>query len=1049
MRGFLILLLFIVTYGVQAQLYTVTRYADDNGLPSRMIRDVDQDKDGFLWIAGNNGLFKFDGQQFRSYYTSLKDTTGLRDNKINTLIAGSDGKIWIATPKGLHILEDEYIEYVYLPDQSNDAQNHIVSLFEDSRHNIWIGTYGGLFVFDYSTKQFSFLSKKQPEVIGEKVIWGITEDQNGTIWVSPGFEHPVIAKNGSFHFQTIPLHTAEFDAAKINPFKYLHYKNNTYLVNSGTGLYKGIFKNDSLLISRFKDEKGFPTATHFLYNTIIADDGSIWNATYRNKFKKYRIKEGYLIEQEVQSVKGLQGMYNHAISIFEDSQNNIWIPNTNGLFKLTKDQGKVHIFPPIHLVDCLPNLTNIFAITEDANGYAWITTPDALFRLDKQDILAGRCPTNYLYFDDIQFSRARRLFIDSHNRLWLSGKEGIAIAQLDEHSIPGEFKHYTQTSGLPHNWSYEVIEENDSTFWVGNYIRLLKMTFPNGDYASPAFKTYDADLERSDALINSFVLNLEQDASGHLWAGTFAGLSRLVAEENKGVFKNYKSVFGNPNALSNNSIKKIFKDRIGRLWIGTQTGLNLYDPKRDAFTQFGREEGLPSDYILDIAEDSNDQLWIATTLGIAKTRYSDSLNQLQSVDHYTSRDGLADNTSNKNALFIDKEDNVFIGSGKGLSVLHNNKKPLQARPFNLAITTIESIKKSTSGFVSIRDKLIDQKIKLPYSEGSIKLSYAVLDFTAPHFNRYRYKILPISEDWIHTGNSAELTFYNLSPGTYELILDGSNSQGMWCEDPITIQLTIAQPFWKSAWAWLLYTLLITAILRYFYVVRIRKRVRQLEQETRLEKALVQEREQLRKENTADFHDELGSKVTKLSLFLTLAERSLQEHKDPSEWFKKIRGNIKDLSGGFRDLLWVIDPQKDSLSDAILRLKDFGEELFDQSQVDFRVSGYKERLYDVILDPQTKKQIVMIFKEAIHNSAKYAHASVIQLDVMANGLFSSVSLTDDGTGFSIHQKSKGRGLKNMRDRAEKIKAQLDITSDQKGTSVVLSRIPHMRDKSLTQ
>lgn len=1049
MRSFLFLLLFSLAYGLQAQLYRVTRYADDNNLPSRIVRDVDQDKDGFLWIAGNNGLYKFDGQQYRSYYASLKDTTGLRDNKINTLVAASDGKIWIATPKGLHILENDLITYVPLPDQNNDAQNHIISLFEDSKQNIWIGTYGGLFVFDYCTQQFYYLSKRQPQIVGEHTVWGITEDELGTIWISLSYQDPIVAKNGLFHFEKILLQANDVEVGKINPFKYLHYEKGTYLISSGTGLYKGILKNDTLTVTHFKDEKGIDTAQDFLYNTIIASDGSIWNATYRNKFKKYRLREGYLIQQEVESVRGLQGMFNHARSIFEDSQNNIWIPNTNGLYKLTEDQGKVFIFPPIQLIDCLPKLTNVLAITEDTNGYVWITTPNALFRIEKQDIIEGRCPNNFLYFDDMPFTRARRIFIDSHNRIWISGKEGLSIAQLDEHSIPEKFKHYSQANGLPHTWSYEVLEENDSTYWIGNYIRLVKMTIPKGDIEQPKFKMYDADLERTDALVNSYVINLTKDDIGNIWAGTFSGLSRMVSEEGEGTFKNYTSDYGNQNALSNNSIKKLYNDSQGRLWIGTQTGLNLYNSEKDRFKQFGREDGLPSDYILGLAEDSKNQLWIATTNGIMKARYSDSLKTIEPLNHYTSREGLADNISNKNALFIDEDDNVFIGSSKGLSVLKPSNNKVSAKPFNLAITTIESIQKNKSGFTSIYDKIIDQEIKLPYNENSIKLSYAVLDFTAPQFNKYRHKILPINEDWVYTENTSELTFYNLPPGTYELILDGSNSQGMWCEDPITLQLSIAQPLWKSVWAWILYGLLITAILRYFYVVRIRRRVRQLEQETRLEKALVQERELLRKENTADFHDELGSKVTKLSLFLTLAERSLEEQKDPSNWFKKIRENIKDLSGGFRDLLWVIDPQKDSLSDAILRLKDFGEDLFDQSAVDFRVSGYNECLYEVILDPQTKKQIVMIFKEAIHNSAKYAQASVVQLTVTTNGHYSTITLTDDGRGFSTYQKSKGRGLKNMKDRAEKIKAYLDMQSNKKGTSIILNRIPHTRDKTQLQ
>ena len=121
--------------------------------------------------------------------------------------------------------------------------------------------------------------------------------------------------------------------------------------------------------------------------------------------------------------------------------------------------------------------------------------------------------------------------------------------------------------------------------------------------------------------------------------------------------------------------------------------------------------------------------------------------------------------------------------------------------------------------------------------------------------------------------------------------------------------------------------------------------------------MITEREQLRKENAADFHDELGSKVTKISLYLTLAERSIDQKKELKNWFSKIRENVKELSGGFRDLLWVIDPQKDSLSDTFLRLKDFGEDLFNNSTSDFRTQGYALEAAALTLDPQTKKQVV--------------------------------------------------------------------------------------------
>ena len=91
------------------QLYDLNRYADDNGLSSRIVRTSYQDSNGFLWVGGNNGLFKFDGQKFRTFYNALKDTSGLRDNTVTTIVETSDRKIWVGTKKGLHYIEGDSI----------------------------------------------------------------------------------------------------------------------------------------------------------------------------------------------------------------------------------------------------------------------------------------------------------------------------------------------------------------------------------------------------------------------------------------------------------------------------------------------------------------------------------------------------------------------------------------------------------------------------------------------------------------------------------------------------------------------------------------------------------------------------------------------------------------------------------------------------------------------------------------------------------------------------------------------------------------------------
>ena len=382
------------------------------------------------------------------------------------------------------------------------------------------------------------------------------------------------------------------------------------MVSSSAGLLRGTLKDGSTLkINSFLDPQGNKTADFFIERAIIDREKNIWIGTFKNDFKKFRLVNGNLEALEVLVKNGFMEISGNTKSIYEDSQGNIWLANTNGLYKLSKDEREISTFPPRYIKDCLTDFYGIYDMIEDKGGHLWVTTPTKLYRFKKSDILEGKCPENYLHFEHEHMQLSRNLTIDSKYRLWIGAQEGLFVTQLDEDHRPGTFYRYTKSDGLPHNWSFDMHEIDPNTFWVGNYAGLVHMTLKNGDLEHPEFTVYTSDKEQANRLVNSQANDIEEDGTGALWIGTFSGLSKLLDADPPGVFNNYTNAYNNFESLSNNSIKKIFKDSQSRLWIATQRGLNVYDPQKDRFTQLGNAQGLPSEYVLGIQEDAKGFLW--------------------------------------------------------------------------------------------------------------------------------------------------------------------------------------------------------------------------------------------------------------------------------------------------------------------------------------------------------------------------------------------------------------------------------------------------------
>jgi len=289
-----------------------------------------------------------------------------------------------------------------------------------------------------------------------------------------------------------------------------------------------------------------------------------------------------------------------------------------------------------------------------------------------------------------------------------------------------------------------------------------------------------------------------------------------------------------------------------------------------------------------------------------------------------------------------------------------------------------------------------------------------------------------------------VTYTNLDPGEYIFHVKAANNDGYWNEKSTSIILNISPPPWLSWYAYLFYAGLFIILLFVYVKTRIKMATRELETQSKIERARIEEREEVRKKSSADFHDEAGNKLTKISLFTELAKAEAETSLGLLNYLNKIEENTKEISSGMRDFIWVLDPSKDSLFDTISRLKDFGSSMFDYTDIRYNVIGLNDEMKKIVLTMECRRAILLIFKEAMNNCIKYSSAKSVELQISVNHKVLDISLKDDGKGFEIENKSNGYGLKNMNDRAIKNNCSLRIDSEiNVGTSVSLKiNIPQM-------
>ncbi len=843
-----ILLVWVMFYAITANAQPVKvnfdKYTVNDGLSSNTIFDVVKDKFGFIWIATDDGLNRFDGVNFTVYRTKDNDSTSLKNNSISCLYEDRLGQLWIGTNGGGFSLynrkKDIFQNFKFTVD-NEWVSEAITGMTEDRQGNIWITSFNGLYQLNPQKRLV-----KHVRVTGlrhAESMLKIFKDRSHRIWIA--------TLNGLLLF----------DPASHNITRFAHDdKNNNSLINNH--------------VLRITEDR----AGNIWVGTL--DGLSMLSAdlkTFRN-YRKSNTSAGGLSDNHIRAIKA-------------DDHNQLWIGTDGGLNILDITKQTFTVYHPDERNNGGINSQSIRSIYFDNHGICWLGTyQGGLNKFDQsfthfnhkqrnafdEKGLSAAVVTSFAeasgnnvfvgtdggglnlfrpgsgLFDHISITPSKTnvrpklaimgLEMAGPQTLWISTYFDGLFAYNPQNGSYRQFIKETGPTGLNSNNIICTKVDHNGNLWIGTDgggINLLDKKQQNiRFFVNPTGNTDDAHYPS-----NNVIRTIEEDGSGKIWVGTFgAGIS--VYDPSTGLFRAYKK--GN-SGLPNNYVLTILKDKTGQLWIGTNGGgISLFNPKIESFRTFAEKDGLPNDIVYKLVEDKQGNIWASTNRGLSRLD-----RQTFAITNYNAQNGLQNSPFVLGAGVALSNGDIYFGGQNGINyfspsdIRKNLRKPAIAL-INLYVDNKKAVPEEDG---PITEPILSaRKIELKYKQ-NFAIEFVALNYTNPSQNQYEYKLDGFDKEWIRAGKNHQASYTNLSPGRYEFHVRAINSDGVSTGKTRSITVIISPPLWLTPLALLFY--MVVAVSAIFFIRKLE--IRKIKAHFLLEQERERARQMLQEERSAAEH----------------------------------------------------------------------------------------------------------------------------------------------------------------------------------------------------
>jgi signal transduction histidine kinase len=314
---------------------------------------------------------------------------------------------------------------------------------------------------------------------------------------------------------------------------------------------------------------------------------------------------------------------------------------------------------------------------------------------------------------------------------------------------------------------------------------------------------------------------------------------------------------------------------------------------------------------------------------------------------------------------------------------------------------------------------------LASDRSQLQIEFVGLSFVSGEEIRYQYKLENTDRDWTLPFEAHSVNYAHLAPGTYTFLVRAVNSDGVVSEKPASVKFTILAPIWRRWW----FTVLIAFVGGALAFVVYRYRVQRLI-----------ELERVRTSIATDLHDDIGANLTRIAILSEVAQQRLGHlPNNGDDLLPSIAKISRESISSMGDIVWAINPNKDTLEDLIRRMRDHAREILERRDITLRFST-SESTQAMKLNANTRRGIYLIFKEALNNVVRHSRTPIVYVELKINDAELFLSIKDEGAGYDMALDYDGNGLLSMKKRAADLKAKLEMDSAVgQGTRIYL-RVP---------